>query len=147
MTPGIEAIGDGGRVVGAADDDPQLVLVEAREELGGRGGADEPAAVEDRDVIADALDVVEDVGGVEDRDLAPQLAHQVEDLAATDRVEGADGLVEEEDGGRADERLGDAQPLAHPARVGDGPAVGRIGQADPGEDAATVAASARSAAG
>ena len=71
---------------------------------------------------------------VEDRDLAPELAHQVEDLAATDRVEGADGLVEQQDGRRADERLGDAEPLAHAAGVRGGSPVGRIGQADPGED-------------
>ena len=98
--------GDGGGVIGAADDDPELVLVEAREQLGGRGRADEPAAIEDRDVVADALDVVEDVGRVEDRDLAPELAHEVEDLAATDRVERADGLVEEQDGRRADRAPG-----------------------------------------
>ena len=90
--------GDGRPVVGATDDDPQLVLGEAREELGRRGGSDEPTAVEDRDVVADAFDVVKDVGGVEDRDLSPELAHEVEDLAATDRVEGADRLVEQEDG-------------------------------------------------
>jgi len=87
-------------------------------ELGCRRGPDEPAGVDDRDVVADALHVVEDVRGVEDRDLTPQFPHEVEDLVATDRVEGADGLVEQEDGRRADERLGDPQPLAHPARVG-----------------------------
>ena len=126
--------GDGGRVVGTAEDDPQLVLVEALEQLGGRRRADEPAAVEDGDVIAHALDVVEDVGGVEDRDLALELAHQVEDLAPTDRVERADWLVEQEHGRRADQGLADAEALAHPARVRAGSAVGRIGEADPGED-------------
>ena len=125
---------DGGRVIGAAEDDPQLVLVEALEELRGRGGPDEPAAVEDGDVIADALDVVEDVGGVEDGDLAPELAHEVEDLAAADRVERADGLVEQQDGRRTDQGLGDAEPLAHAAGVRVGAAVGGVGEADPGED-------------
>ena len=47
-----------------------------------------------------------------------QLTHQVEDLAATDRVERADRLVEEQDGRRTDQSLGDAQTLAHAARVG-----------------------------
>ena len=62
-----------GRVVGAADDDAELVEREAREEVGGRRLADEAAVVEDRDAVADALDVVEDVGRVEDGRLALQL--------------------------------------------------------------------------
>ena len=62
------------RVDSAADDDPKLVLVEAGEEVGRRAGLGRAAVVEDRDVVADPLDVVEDVGGVEDGGLAPELA-------------------------------------------------------------------------
>jgi hypothetical protein len=85
-------------------------------------------------VVAHPLDVLEDVGAVEDGRLALQLAHQVEDLAPADRVERADRLVKEQDAGRADEGLGDAKALAHAARVGGGPAVGRVGQPDPTQD-------------
>ena len=42
-------------------------------------------------------------------------------------------LVEQDDGRPADEGLGDAEPLAHPTRVGRRSAVGRIGDADPAE--------------
>ena len=115
-------------------DDAQPVLVEARQELAGRRRVDQSAAVEDRDVIADALDVVEDVGRIEHRGLAAQVAHQVEDLAPPDRVERADRFVEQEDGRTADQRLADAEPLAHPARVGLETAVGHVGEADPGQD-------------
>ena len=45
-----------------------------------------------------------------------------------------DRLVEQDDGRTADEGLGDAEPLAHPARVGRGPAVGGIGDADPARE-------------
>ena len=97
--------------------------------------ADEAAVVEDRDAVADALDVVEDVGRVEDRRLALQRRHEVEDLAPTDRVEGADRLVEQQDARAGDERLGDAEPLAHAARVGPGSAIRGVGEADARDDA------------
>jgi hypothetical protein len=120
---------ESGRVVGAADDDAQLVAGEAREEIGRRRFADEAAVVDDRDAVADALDVVEDVGRVEDGRLALQRRHEVEDLATADRVERADGLVEEQHAGPGHERLGDAQPLPHPARVRAGPAIRGVGEA------------------
>src|SRR4029078_11158106 len=65
----------GGLVVGAAEDHPKALPGEAVEQLRRGGGGDEPSAVEDRDVVADALDVVEDVGRVEDLRLAPELVH------------------------------------------------------------------------
>jgi hypothetical protein len=49
-----------------------------------------------RDVVADPLDVVEDVGRVEHRRLALDLLHELEDLASADGIEGADRLVEEQ---------------------------------------------------
>ena len=104
-----------------------------------RGGLDEPAVVEDRDVVADPLDVVEDVGRVEDRRLALQLAHQVEDVLAADRVERRHRLVEQDHRRPADEGLGDAEPLAHAARVGRRPPVGRFGDADAPEQLADLA--------
>ena len=89
--------------------------------------------VEDRDVVADALDVVEDVGGVEDGRLALERLHELEDVLAADRVEGRDRLVEQDHRRPADERLGDAEALAHAAGIRRRAAVGGIGDADPVE--------------
>ena len=71
--------------------------------------------IEDRDVVADPLDVVEDVRRVEHRRLALELAHQVEDVLATDGIECRNGFVEEDDRWTPDEGLGDAKALAHAA--------------------------------
>ena len=117
-TPAIPARPVGGLARRAAEDDPKRVRGERAQQDVRRGGLDEPAVVEDRDVVADTLDVVEDVGRVEDRRLALQLAHQVEDVLPADGVERRDGLVEQDDRRPADERLGDAEALAHAARVG-----------------------------
>ena len=117
-------------LVGATEDDPEGVLGERAKQDLRRGRLDEPAVVEDRDVVADPLDVVEDVGRVEDRRLALELAHQVEDVLAADRVEGRDGLVEEDDGRTADESLGNPEALAHAAGVGGGAPIGGLGDAD-----------------
>ena len=59
---------------------------------------------------------------------------------AADRVEGGDGLVEQEDGGPADEGLGDPQALAHAARIGGGPGDRpRLAMPDPLEEVAEMA--------
>jgi hypothetical protein len=71
--------------------------------------------IEDRDVVADTLHVVEDVGRVEDGDLAPDRPHELQHVPATDGVERADRLVEQHDGRPGHQGLGDPQPLAHPA--------------------------------
>ena len=110
-------------------------------------GPDEPPVVEDRDVVADALDVVEDVGRVEDRGLALDPLHELEHLAPADGVERADRLVEEQHRGPGDERLGDPQPLAHAAGVGLRPPVRRIGDPDQVEDLLDARASGRASGG
>ena len=116
----------GGRIGDTAHDDAQAIAGEAGEQLLRRRRADEAALVEDRDVVGDPLDVVEDVGGVEDRRLRAQAFHEVEDVAPADGVERAGGLIEQQHLRPADEGLGDAEPLAHPARVGPGPAIGGV---------------------
>ena len=118
-------------VVAPPEHDPQDVLGEGSEEFLGRRRRDEPAVVEDRHVVADALDIVEDVGGVEDRRLALERLHELEDVLATDRVERRDRLVEQDHGRSPDERLGDAEALAHAAGIRRRAAVGGIGEADP----------------
>ncbi len=66
-------------------------------------------------MVADPLDVVEDVGRIEDGHLAAQLRQQVEDLPTADRIEGARRLVEEHDARIRDQGLGDPEALAHAA--------------------------------
>ena len=56
----------------------------------------------------------------------------VEGLAQR-RVEAGGRLVEEEHPGLAEERLGQAEPLAHALRVGADAPVGRVGEPDPFE--------------
>ena len=46
-----------------------------------------------------------------------QLGEEVEDDVSTERIECGGRLVEDEQGRRVDERLGDAEPLPHAARV------------------------------
>ena len=69
--------------------------------------------VEDRDVVGDPLDVIEDVGGVEDRRLPAEAFHEIEDIAPPDRVERAGRFIEQQDLRPADQRLGDPEALAH----------------------------------
>ena len=66
--------------------------------------------------------------------LVGQPPQQVEDLDHAERVDRRRRLVEDEQVGRLDQRVGDAQPLAHAARVGLDRVVGAIGQADLLED-------------
>ncbi len=106
----------------------------AGEQLVDRGLRDEAAPVEDRDAIADALDVGEDVGAHEDGRRAPEAADELEDVAAALGVERAHGLVEEEDRGPGEHRLPHAEPLAHAARVAADPASPGLGEADDLED-------------
>ncbi len=102
----------------------------AGEQVVERPLGDEAAVIEDADPVADALDVGEHVGGEDDRGALAQLGDQREQVAPALRVERADRLVEDEQVGLGHERLGDAESLAHPARVAADPAVRRIGQAD-----------------
>ena len=74
----------------------------------------EAAAVQDRDPVAEHLDVRDDVRGEEHRDAGgAQAGDEVAHLAAPDRVEPAHRLVEENDFGIVHERLGQAHPLQH----------------------------------
>ena len=67
-----------------------------REQLRERAFRHEPPAVEDRDAVADPLDVGEDVGRDDDRRRAARLCDQLEEVAPALRVERADRLVEDQ---------------------------------------------------
>ena len=109
-------------------------------ELGGqlvdRPDPDEAARGEDPDPVADRLDLGQQVAREHDRQaaLVDQPAQQVEDLDDADRVDRRRRLVEDQQVGRLDQGVGDAEPLAHAARVGVDPVVGAVGQPDLLED-------------
>ena len=90
-------------------------------------------AIEDRDAVADALDVGEDVGRDDDRRRAAEALDQREQVAPALRVERADRLVEDEQLGLVEHGLGDAEPLAHPAGVRPDPPFGGVAEAGPRE--------------
>jgi hypothetical protein len=58
----------------------------------------------------------------------------VADPADPVRVEAVDRLIEEQDGGVAQQRRGDAKALPHPERVAPDPAPGDLGETDLFED-------------
>ena len=89
----------------------------------------ELALVDDADGGADAVDVVEDVGGHEDGLVAAERADDLEDLAAAHGIEVVDGLVEDEDLRVAHERGGEGEALLHAAGVAGDFAAG--GDGDP----------------
>src|SRR5258706_124779 len=103
------------------------------EELLERAFRDQPPAVEDRDAVADPLDIREEVGREDDRRLASQARDELEEVAPSLRVERADWLIEDEDLGPVEKGLGDPQPLSHPTRIAADPALRRGGQAGSGK--------------
>src|SRR6266498_3639735 len=89
---------------------------------------DQAVAVHDGRSRADLLDLGEKVAGQEHRGPAGgQPRQQVADVAHALRVEPVGRLVQHQQPGRPQQRGGQAEPLAHPARVGlDRPAPHRI---------------------
>ena len=80
-----------------------------------RGRAQQLAAIDDDEVVADALDLAQQVGGHDDGDaeLACRAAHQVQHLVAAGRVEAVRRLVEQHQPRVVDERLGELDALLH----------------------------------
>ncbi len=89
---------------------------------------------EDPDPVADRLDLGQQVAREQDRQpaLVDEPAQELEDLDDAERVDRRGRLVEDQQVGRLDQRIGDAEPLAHAARVGLDPVVGAIGRGRPG---------------
>jgi hypothetical protein len=87
-------------------------------ELGDRAVLLELALIEDRDHVAQLLDLAELVRRHDQRgvagplDVADEGAHR----GGVDRVQARGRLVEDDDLGAAEERLRDAQPLGHAVR-------------------------------
>ena len=66
--------------------------------------------------------------------LADEAAEQVQHLDHAQRVDRGRRLVEDQDVGILDQRVGDAEPLEHAPRVGVDPVIGPGGQPDLVED-------------
>ena len=102
------------------------------EEVAGLGGAQQPAAVEDHHVVADPLELAEQVGGDQHRDaevLADPL-HQAEHVVAGRRVEAVGRLVEQHQPRVVGERLRELGALLHAGGVAAHRPVALLGQAD-----------------
>lgn len=86
---------------------------------------DELAVVNEYDVVAYLVDVRQYVGREQDGAARLKLLDDVEHLFAADGVKRRHRLVEDDDLGVVHERLGDAKPLLHAARIGgDAPVFG-----------------------
>ena len=90
---------------------------------------DDPALTDQDQVVGDLLHLVEQVGGEQHGAAAlgvlpEQAAHPVD----PGRVEAVGGLVEDQDARVAEERVGDAEPLAHAEGVVPEPAPGLGGR-------------------
>src|SRR6266567_3713907 len=89
-------------------------------EAGDRVGAQQPPAVDRDQVVADPLDLAEQVRGDDDGDaeLRADPADQLEHGGAAGRVEPVGRLVEQQQLRRADQGLGQFHPLLHTGGVG-----------------------------
>ena len=89
------------------------------------------AGVDDHQVVGGGLHLGQQVAG-QQHGAAPlgEVAQQAADPGDTVRVEAGGGLIEDQHAWFGDEGLGQAEPLAHPERVGAHPPAGRAGQAD-----------------
>ena len=101
-------------------------------EAGDRVGTEQSPAVDRDQVVADPLDLAEQVRGDDDRDaeLRPDPADQLEHGGAAGRVEPVGRLVEQHQPGRAHQSLGQFHPLLHAGGVGTDEPVPLLVQAD-----------------
>ncbi len=89
------------------------------QELGGGRGLQQLATVQHDHVVADALELAEQVRGHQHRDaeLVPDLLHQREHVVAGGRVEAVGRLVEQHQARVVHQRLRELGPLLHAGRV------------------------------
>jgi hypothetical protein len=136
---GREAAKDPARI-GKRDEGPD------RERLGKQpltqlGGAADGAQgrVQDGDAVAEALGLLQAVGGEEDRDATlAELVDQLVDVASRDRIQAGGRLVQEQHLRVAEQRPGQGDPLAEPFGQGAAGIVGPVGQVDGPQGAANA---------
>ena len=126
---GAQHVGEAGDL-GAADQH-RAGAVGARAELLHGALADQPAGADDDHPVDGLLDLGQQVAG--DEDGAALLVGEVAEEAAQPLdalgVQAVGRLVEHQDGGVAEQRGGQRQPLPHAEGVAAGPAVAGVGQA------------------
>ena len=124
--------GEPGGEVGHPDAEGRLVAALEDVVDGPRGHAPTPG--EDGDPVAGVLDLGEEVAGHEHRpSLVAERAQELADLLDARRIEAVGGLVQDQELGILEQRLGQPEPLAHPERVGLHEVVGPLGQPHPVE--------------
>ncbi len=95
---------------------------------------DHPALVDDRDLVAGLLDLVEQMGREEHgAALVDERANQVACLEDAGRVEPVHRLVENQQRRVGEQTPRDPEPLAHAEGVGLDAVVRAVGQADAGQ--------------
>jgi hypothetical protein len=106
----------------AATGHPQLDdgAGERGDQPGRRVDGDDPATVDDRDPVAQALGLVEQVGGEDDGHpgAVPQPGDQIEEVGPDARVEPDGRFVQEEDARTREQGAADLEPAALAAAVG-----------------------------
>ena len=105
-----------------------------RLELGQGAVLDDPPVVQDGDPVGELLGLVEVLRGQQHRRaVRGQVAHRLPHLQARLGVQPRGRLVEEDHRRVADQAHRDVEPAAHATGVGGHPAVGGLGQLEPGE--------------
>jgi hypothetical protein len=114
--------------------EPDDLRAEPGLQLVGRAAGHDPAVVEYRDRVRELVCFLQVLGGQQDRDpLVDQAPDRAPDLFAAARVEPGGRLVQEHERGPGDHADGQVQPPSQAARVLGGPPVGRVGQAELGQ--------------
>ena len=117
---------DLGRVL---EGDVEALAADLVLELVGGALGDHLAAVDHRDPVGEAVGLVEVLGGEQDgRAGGDPLLDRLPEADPAARVEAGRRLVEEEHRRAGDERGGEVEPAAHPARVGADQALGGVGE-------------------
>ena len=109
------------------DDDLDPLAADLRLELVGGAAGDDPAVVDDGDLVGELVGLLEVLGRQEQRvALAHLAADHVPEAEAATGVEPGGGLVEEEQARSPDEGRREVEPPPHAARVGLRDAVARV---------------------
>ncbi len=123
-----QGVGQLGGALGHLDDDE----LARRGDVGRRGRAQQPPAVDDHDVVAHPLELAEQVRGDQDGDaeLRADPPDEAEHVVAAGRVEAVRRLVQQHELRVVHERLRELHPLLHAGRVAADGTVALLVQAD-----------------
>jgi hypothetical protein len=125
------ALEHGARALGRTRHQEVAITARPAQSLDPTGG-DQLALTQDRDSIAQRIDLRQQVAGEQHRGalLVAQLAQQGPELGDALRIEPVGRFVEQQHAPPAEQRLGQAHPLTHPLGEVGGVAPGRVHQPD-----------------